>query len=76
MGPAMYRAGLRLGKEARAIVDRDDTLGMAKAWDIIYGVGSRGASRLVNERFVITRNPKLENRGCVRELCMGGMNYD
>ncbi len=34
---AMYRTGYQLGKEARALVDRDDTLGIAKSWEIIYG---------------------------------------
>ncbi len=58
MGQAMYRAGLKLGKEARAMVDRDDAIGMAKAWDIIYGAGSKAAKRLDKDHFV------FQGRGC------------
>ena len=50
---AMYRTGLRLGEEARELVDTNDTIGMAKAWDIIYGMGTDAAERLDKERFII-----------------------
>lgn len=50
---AMYRTGLRLGEEARELVDTNDTIGMARAWDIIYGTGTDAAELLDKERFII-----------------------
>lgn len=52
MANAMYHAGLKLGKEARDMVDRDDAVGMAKAWDIIYGAGTKEAKKLDKDQFV------------------------
>ena len=52
MGQAMYRAGLKLGEEARGMVDRDDAIGMAKAWDIIYGAGTKEAKKLDKDHFI------------------------
>lgn len=52
MAKAMYRAGLKLGQEARAMVHRDDAVGMAKAWDIIYGAGTKEAKKLDKDHFV------------------------
>lgn len=46
MAKAMYRAGVRLGREARAMVDGDDAIGMARAWNILYGVGTKEAKKL------------------------------
>jgi L-2-amino-thiazoline-4-carboxylic acid hydrolase len=53
LGKAMYRAGLKLGEEARGLVDRGDVVGMAQAWDVIYGMGTEAAERLDDERFII-----------------------
>ncbi len=53
LGKAMYRAGLKLGKEARGMVDRGDAIGMAQAWDVIYGMGTEAAEQLDAGRFVI-----------------------
>ena len=53
LAEAMYRTGLKLGEEARQLVDTHDTFGIAKAWDIIYGMGTKEAARLDKDRFVI-----------------------
>ena len=53
LGGAMYNAGLKLGKEARGIVESDDTFGMAKAWDSIYGAGTKEAEELDERAFII-----------------------
>jgi hypothetical protein len=53
MGKAMYRAGLKLGKEASELVDREDVVGMAQAWDVIYGMGTAEAEQLDDQRFII-----------------------
>lgn len=50
---AMYNAGRRLGSEARQLVQREDVIGMAQAWDVIYGMGSKEAERLDEEHFII-----------------------
>jgi hypothetical protein len=52
MAQSMYRAGLKLGEEASAMVDRHDAIGMAKAWDIIYGAGTKEAKKLDKDHFV------------------------
>ena len=49
----MYRTGLKLGEEARDLVEEDGPIGMAKAWDIIYGAGTNEAEQLDEERFII-----------------------
>jgi hypothetical protein len=49
----MYRAGLKLGAEAGGLSSRDDVVGMAEAWDVIYGMGTQEAETLNEEAFVI-----------------------
>lgn len=53
LGRGMYRAGLRLGKEARALAGSLDPKGMAQAWDVLYGMGTQEAERVDGERFII-----------------------
>jgi hypothetical protein len=53
LGKAMYEAGRKLGKEARGMVDRSDPKGMAEAWDLIYGAGTKEAETLDADGFVI-----------------------
>lgn len=50
---AMYRAGFELGREARALVDAGTPPAMAKAWDLLYGMGSQEAAQLDENHFVI-----------------------
>jgi len=53
LGRAMYRAGVRLGQEARAFGPAGGPRGMAAAWDVIYGMGTKEAERLDDKRFII-----------------------
>jgi hypothetical protein len=53
LAKAMYRTGLKLGEEARALADSNDTIGMARAWDVIYGAGTDAAEVLDKDRFII-----------------------
>jgi hypothetical protein len=53
LGTAMYRAGVQLGQEARQHTDELGPRGMAKAWDVIYGLGTGEAEELSQERFNI-----------------------
>lgn len=53
LGRAMYRAGLRLGQEARQLTETRDAKGMAEAWDVLYGMGSKEAGQLNSGRFVV-----------------------
>jgi hypothetical protein len=50
---AMYRAGFELGREARTLVETGNPVGMAKAWDLLYGMGSQQAEQLDEDHFVI-----------------------
>lgn len=53
MGKAMYRAGLRLGEEAREFSKtKKGPVGMAEAWDVLYGAGTKEAHILNENRFV------------------------
>lgn len=54
MGKAMYNAGLQLGKDAREFTDYFDPEGMAQTWDVIYGMGTKEADIINEERFTIT----------------------
>ena len=56
LGKGMYRAGLRLGIEAQKTTEKRGPLGMAEAWDVIYGMGTREADQLSEGRFVIRAN--------------------
>ncbi len=53
LGRAMYRAGVRLGREARELTENHDADGMAKAWDVLYGMGTQEAEQLDSGRFVV-----------------------
>ncbi len=50
---AMYRAGRELGQEVRALIGAGSPLGMAKAWDLLYGMGTQEAEQLDQDHFVI-----------------------
>lgn len=53
MGKAMYRAGHRLGVEAREFSKtKKGPVGMAEAWDVLYGAGTKEAQVLNPEQFV------------------------
>jgi hypothetical protein len=41
-----------LGKEAHDMVGRGDPQGMAEAWDVIYGAGTKEAKKLDKDNFV------------------------
>ncbi len=56
IGKAMYRTGVRLGEEARTFTDKRGTIGMAEAWDVIYGMGTKEAEELSKDRFIIQAN--------------------
>jgi hypothetical protein len=56
IGKAMYRTGVRLGKEAQTMTEKRGPLGMAEAWDVIYGMGTQEADQLSEERFIIHAN--------------------
>ncbi len=50
LGKAMYRAGHRLGEEARQFSKTSKgPLGMAEAWDVLYGAGTKEAVELNRE---------------------------
>jgi hypothetical protein len=53
MGKAMYRTGLRLGVEAREFSQtKKGPVGMAEAWDVLYGAGTKEAAVLNQDEFV------------------------
>lgn len=53
LGKAMYRAGYRLGEEARQFSKTaKGPVGMAEAWDVLYGVGTKEAPVLKQDQFV------------------------
>jgi hypothetical protein len=53
LGKAMYRAGHRLGVEARQFSKTSNgPVGMAEAWDVLYGVGTKEAPILNEDHFV------------------------
>lgn len=53
LGKAMYRAGHRLGEEARQFSKTGKgPVGMAEAWDVLYGAGTKEAAVLNEDRFV------------------------
>lgn len=53
LGKAMYRTGHRLGVEARQFsTTKKGPEGMAEAWDVLYGVGTKEAPVLNKDRFV------------------------
>ena len=53
LGKAMYRAGHRLGEEARQFSKTSQgPVGMAEAWDVLYGAGTKEAAVLIKDRFV------------------------
>lgn len=53
LGKAMYRAGLRLGEEAQKFSKtQKGPRGMANAWDVLYGAGTKEAVILNDDRFV------------------------
>lgn len=53
LGKAMYRAGHRLGEEARQFSRTGKgPVGMAEAWDVLYGVGTKEAPILSEDQFV------------------------
>jgi hypothetical protein len=53
LGKAMYRAGHRLGVEARQFsTTSKGPVGMAEAWDVLYGVGTKEAPILNEDHFV------------------------
>lgn len=53
LGKAMYRTGLRLGVEARQFSKtKKGPVGMAEAWDVLYGAGTKEAVVLNKDRFV------------------------
>lgn len=53
LGKAMYRAGHRLGEEARQFSETGKgPVGMAEAWDVLYGAGTKEAAVLNEDRFV------------------------
>ena len=53
LGKAMYRAGYRLGVEAHQFSENRGPQGMAEAWDGIYGMGTKEADTLTEDRFTI-----------------------
>lgn len=56
LASSMRRAGFELGEEARGMVDTGGPRGMARAWDIVYGMGSKEAEQLDDDRFVFRVN--------------------
>jgi len=56
LGKAMYRAGVQLGREAKALSDMDGPLGIAKAWDVLYGMGTKEAQKLDADNFFVRVN--------------------
>ncbi|HBG73984.1 MAG: hypothetical protein A2X25_02415 [Chloroflexi bacterium GWB2_49_20] len=53
LGKAMYRTGHRLGVEAREFSKtQKGPQGMAEAWDVLYGVGTKEAPVLNDDQFV------------------------
>jgi hypothetical protein len=53
LGKAMYRTGHRLGVEARQFSKTSKgPIGMAEAWDVLYGAGTKEAVALNQEQFV------------------------
>jgi len=53
LGKAMYRTGYRLGVEAREFSKtKKGPQGMAEAWDVLYGVGTKEAPVLNVNEFV------------------------
>ncbi len=53
LGKAMYRTGRRLGVEARQFSKtKKGPEGMAEAWDVLYGVGTKEAPVLNKEQFI------------------------
>ena len=56
LGKVMYNAGYKLGAEARNLVDKSGPKGMAQAWDIIYGAGTKEAEDLDDDNFVISHS--------------------
>src|SRR4030043_1783415 len=56
VGKAMYRAGIKLGIEMQTVTEKRGPIGMAEAWDVIYGMGTQEASQLSEERFIIHPN--------------------
>lgn len=53
MGKAMYRAGFKLGEEAREFSKtKKGPVGMAEAWDVLYGMGTKEAAVLNDDQFV------------------------
>lgn len=53
LGKAMYRAGYRLGEEARQFAKTSKgPVGMAEAWDVLFGIGTKEAAVLEKDRFV------------------------
>ncbi len=59
LGKVMYRAGYQLGVEARQFSKTGKgPVGMAEAWDVLYGVGTKEATVLKEDRFV------FETSGC------------
>ena len=57
LGKSMFRAGHRLGVEARQFSKTaEGPVGMAEAWDVLYGVGTKEAPVLNQDRFVFKVN--------------------
>lgn len=54
LGKAMYRAGVQLGMEAHKFTDKRGPIGMAEAWDGIYGMGSDIADVLKEDEFNVS----------------------
>jgi hypothetical protein len=52
LGKAMYRAGYRLGVEARNFTTKKGPLGFAEVRDVIYGAGSTGTVLQSKDRCV------------------------
>ena len=56
LGKVMYKAGFKLGSEARKLVEKSGPKGMAEAWDIIYGAGTKEAEVLDDGNFIISHS--------------------